>query len=249
MKDKIKIGFSMGNIYYDKPDKINMKTVEITTKDPALRFNIKKIIKAKKQLKGKDLSMHTSTSRIFSCKSYKYPEFNEAELNILKAEIILCSMLGAKQLITHLKQEKLTKAEENKFRELLKYARSKGVEIIYESNGFFDGRVAIDVLKRFPKLKYNLDLGHLNTAIENKTLGIPLRDFIEAIKKRIVYIHAHNNNGKDDHKALDDGTLKWEPILDMIDIKRVRKIIIEARTAKDIRKTKKLLEDYLRGRK
>ena len=239
------VGIKTTNIFYDEKDKVNCNVLEITTKDPNLRFNIKKILKAKKHLKGKKLSMHTQTSRIFSCKDFKVPEFNEAELNIVKAEVILCKILGVKELILHLKQEKLTKKEKEIFRSLLKFAKKNSVEIIYESNGNFFADTCLDVLKSFPELDYNLDLGHLNTAIENKTLGMDLERFIEQVKDKIVYIHAHNNYGEDDHNALDHGSLNWKRVLDLIDLNRVRKIIIECHRAISIKRSKKMLEKYL----
>ncbi len=108
---KPKIGFKTNNIFYEGKDKINFNTLEIRSDDPHIGFNIKKVLKVKKFLKGKNVSMHTQTSRVFSCRNRenKTPEFNEAELNVLKAEIILCKILGIRELIFHLKQEKLTK--------------------------------------------------------------------------------------------------------------------------------------------
>jgi len=203
-------------------------------------------MKAKEFLKGKDLSMHSQTSRIFSCSNYGLKEFNIAELNVLKAEIILCKILGAKELIFHLKQEKLTKKEKEIFKEVLKFAKKNKIELIYESNGYFIGETCLDILKEFPKLGYNLDLGHLNTAIENKTLGLSLDKFISLIKNRVVYIHAHNNRGKDTHESLDKGTLDWQYVLNMLNLSKIKKIILEVRIPKDIAKTKKLLENYLK---
>jgi len=119
--------------------------------------------------------------------------------------------------------------------------------MIYESNGFFYGKTCLDILKRFPKLKYNLDLGHLNTALGNKTLCMSLDEFINKIKDRVVYIHAHNNNGKkDEHVSLEKGTLDWKHVLNMLDLSKIRKIIIEVNGIAGIKKTKKLLENYIK---
>ncbi len=208
-----KIGYKTSDLLYVGPDKLNFKVLEIKSKDSNLGFNIKKVLRVKEAIKGKDVSMHTQTSRIFSCFGHGVPDFNEAELHVLKAEIILCKILKIKEMIIHLKQDKLTKGEESRFRELLNFAKKKKVEIIYESNGYFKASTCLDVLKKFPKLNYNLDLGHLNTAVVNKTLGMDLDKFLEKVKKRIVYIHAHNNNGKDKHQGIDEGSLDWEHVL------------------------------------
>jgi len=244
---KPKVGLKTTDIFYRGKDKIEFDVLEIRSDDPDLGFNIKKVLKVKEFLKEKEVSMHSQTSRIFSCNNYGFRKFNEAELNILKAEIILCKILGIKELIFHLKQEKLTREEENLLRGILKFANRNGVEMIYESNKIFLGETTIDVLKRFPKLKYNLDLGHLNTALGNKTLGMSLDEFIEKVKDRVVYIHAHNNNGKkDEHTSLDKGTLDWKHVLDMLDLSKIRKVMIEVEGSKDIKKTKKILENYVK---
>jgi|TARA_Y100000310_G_C20482180_1_gene715209 sugar phosphate isomerase/epimerase len=245
-----KIGLKTANIFYEGKDKVDFEVLEITTKDPKLTFNIKKVLNIKKYLEGKDLSMHTQTSRIFSCNNYKIHSFNEAELDVLKAEIIVSKILGIKEFIFHLKQEKLTKQEKEKLQKIFDFAEKNKVEMIYESNQKFYSETCLDVLDSFPKLKYNLDLGHLNTAIGNKTLRMDLSEFIDNIKSRVVYVHAHNNNGIDDeHKSLEKGTLDWKFVLDKLDLSKIRKIIMEVRTTEDILNTKNLLEDYLKDKK
>jgi len=89
----------------------------------------------------------------------------------------------------------------------------------------------------------------LNTSIGNKKLGMKLDDFLLKVKDRVVYIHAHNNNGKEDeHKSLDEGTLDWVHVLNKLDLKKVRKIIMECRGGESFRKTEKLLKNYLAKR-
>jgi len=245
-----KIGLKTANIFYGGKDKVDFEVLEITTKDPKLTFNIKKILNIKEYLEGKDLSMHTQTSRIFNCNDYKIHSFNEAELDVLKAEIIVSKILGIKEFIFHLKQGKLTKQEKEKLQEIFDFAKKNKVEMIYESNQKFYSETCLDVLDSFSKLKYNLDLGHLNTAIGNKTLGMDLSKFIDKIKSRVIYVHAHNNNGIDDeHKSLEKGTLDWKFVLNKLDLSKIRKIIMEVRTTEDILNTKKLLEDYLKQKK
>ena len=223
-----KIGLKTWNIYYKGKDKINFDTLEVMSSDINIGFSRNKLTKAKNFLKNIDVSMHTQTKRLFTSAN---PDLILMELNILKKEIIACKILGIKELIVHLKQEKLNKKEEKMFKEIIDFAKKRNVEIIYESNNTFYGETAINILKKFPKLKYNLDLGHLNTAIGNKTLGFELEEFISLVKDRIIYLHAHNNDGKkDEHKSLDSGTLDWKNVLDMIDFKKVRKIIIEVKT-------------------
>ena len=127
-----KIGLKTANIFYEEKDKVDFEVLEITTKDPKLTFNIKKVLNIKEYLEGKDLSMHTQTSRIFSCNNYKIHSFNEAELDVLKAEIIVSKILGIKEFIFHLKQEKLTKQEKERLQEIFDFAKKNKVEMIYE---------------------------------------------------------------------------------------------------------------------
>jgi len=244
-----KIGLKIYNIYQDIENWKKFDTFELISSDRGFLFNRKKIAKAKKFLRGKNLSMHTQTTRIFGSKKFKIKDFEESELMVLKSEIILCKILGCKEFIFHLKPEKLTKKEEKSLKELLNFAKKNKVEMLYENSGH-KYKNFLDILKKFPRLKCVLDLGHLNFAIGHKEIGIPLEKFINKIKDRIIYIHAHNNNGIiDEHKAINDGTLDWKYVLDMLNISRIRKIIIGCKTPRDIKKTKKALEKYLEQRK
>ena len=242
----IKIGLKTYDLYYKGKDKINFDTLELISSDKGLLFNSKKIARAKKFLENKNLSMHTQTTRIFGGKKLGLKNFEEIEIGVLKSEIILCKILGCKELIFHLKPENLTKKEEKILEEIISFGEKNGVETLYENIGH-SGIIFLNTLKKIPKLKCVLDLGHLNIALGNKELGMPLEKFIDKIKERVVYIHAHNNHGHwDEHKTIDDGTLNWRYALDILDLSKVRKIIIEARTPKHILKTKKALEEYLK---
>lgn len=78
-----------------------------------------------------------------------------------------------------------------------------------------------------------------------------LEDFLARVRDRVVYIHAHNNDGiKDQHNALDKGTLDWKHVLDKIDLSRVKELIIEAtgREGRNFKRTKELLERYFKER-
>lgn len=246
---KMKIGLKAEDAFSNKYLKY-FSIIEINSKDYCFDVNIKRILNTKETLKGKEISMHSQTSRIFSCNHLGYPDFNEAELNMLRVEIILCKIMGIKELIFHLKQEKLSNEEAEKLKEILDYADKNNVEPIYEPNGKFIADTCIDVLERFPSLNYCLDLGHFNTAIGNKTLGMPADEFINKIKDRIICIHAHNNNGMDDeHKGINSGTLDWKHILDMLDIKKIRKVIIEPKNNKEVMSSRKYLQAYFKKRK
>lgn len=236
----MKIGVKTSNLMYDGPGKIDFDVVEIKGNDPSLKLRAKSLVLFKDAIKKKDVSMHTQLKRVFSDKSIL-----EIEVQAVKLEILLCKYFGIKEYIFHLKQEKLTGFEKKIFSGLLKFAKKNGVEIIYESNGKFIAKTSLDILKSFPRLNYNLDVGHLNTAIHNKTLGMSVEKFVDLVRSRIVYLHLHNNSGEDDHLGLDEGDLDWKSILDRLDFKRIKKIILEVNDFSKIEKSIKLVKDYL----
>lgn len=222
---------------------------EIKARSEGFAFNILKILELKEKFKKFDLSMHSQLSRIFSCNKRGCPEFNEAELNLLKAEIIASKIIGIKQIIFHIKEGFLTKEEKKKFRRIIDFSREKGVEMIYESNSFCEAKNVLKFLEDFPEVNFCLDFGHINTAIKSGKLDMNLMEFIEKIKSRIVHIHANNNDGTEDsHKCLSEGNFPWRDVLNKLKNQNLRKIIIECKpkdkAKDDILESKKLLEEY-----
>lgn len=239
-----KIGLKVNDILYKGEDKILFKTLEITSRDKSFFFNKMRIDHLLENIKGIDLSMHSQLKRTFSSSN---KEFNQMEVNILKAEIIACKYLHVKELIVHFRDKKLENNQIKLVKELINFAKKNKVELIYESNGKFKAEVCFDFFRHFPSVRYNLDLGHFNTAVCNKTLGMNYLEFIKKIRDKIIYIHAHNNGGEEDeHISLDKGSLDWKEILDLINLKKVRKIIIEARGIDNIKETQNSLENYLK---
>ena len=241
---KTKIGFKTWDISYDSPGKIDLPVMEMASKDAKFGFRKKSLDKVKTLTKGKDLSMHTQTKRVFTDKN---KILRELEITTLKAEILACSYLGCKELIVHLKQEKLTTQEIKLFSELLKFARKNKVEILYEPNGNFIAKNFLYNLSKFPELNVNLDLCHLGMAVENKTLGMKLNDFLKKVRKKVVYIHASAYDGQEEHHGLDKGKLNWREVLNQLDFSKIKKIIIELHHFEDFKETKKALDDYLKN--
>ena len=241
-----KIGIKTKNIMKTINEGVKSDVIELISCDVNVEFSSKRVSKIKKLLDGKDLSMHSQTSRVFSSESeYGIPDFVEAELHALRSEVILCKVLGAKELIFHLRDGKLTKSEIDSLRSVFNFAEENGVEMIYESNWGFVAEEAFTVLKEFPELNYNLDLGHLNMSIAQNTLGMSVEDFISRINDKVVYVHAHNNDGVlDQHRGIEDGTLDWKKIFGLLDFNHVRKVMAEVWDAKALLETKNLLEEY-----
>ncbi|MBI2449201.1 sugar phosphate isomerase/epimerase [Candidatus Pacearchaeota archaeon] len=209
------ICYSIGNLKEFSFEEYPFEGYELKTSSEGFKPNILILLKLKEMFKGKDLSLHSQLSRIFSCNEKGYPEFNEAELKILRAEIIMSNIIGIKQIIFHMKEGFLTKEEKEKFREIINFAKDKGI------------------------------VGHLNTAIQSGKFGMELMEFIDRIKPRIVHIHAHNNYGdRDSHNPVGKGNFPWKDILDKLKDQNLKKIIIENRTKEEVVQSKKLLEKY-----
>ena len=205
------------------------------------------INKIKPHIQGLDLSLHSGTTQIFTDDK----QFTLNELHILKAEIILCKFIGARELIFHLKDEKLDEKENKKLKTIIDFSKKYNIKMVYEANATSNPNLILNFLKDFPDIGYNLDLGHLNIQYNRGFMGYKLDNFIQKIKNRVIYIHAHNNNGKiDEHKALSEGTLNWKKILDMLDLTKVKKIISETRSLKDdIKNIKDLKKNLMQSNK
>jgi len=204
--------------------KLEYNTIEIQKKFHKFYLMSDWIKNQRKLISNYDLSLHSSTTRVFTDNQ----QFTRTELEVLRSEIVICSLLGIRQLIFHLKDIKLTNSELSIIKDIVKFANNKRVNLIYESNSKFNGIVALDTLDRIPLLKYNLDLGHLNLGIKKKLLGMTVDRLFQKLGSRIVYIHVHGNNGIfDQHKSLSEGNLNWEEILDLVDLKNVEKIVSE----------------------
>lgn len=220
-------------------------TIEINRQDTKLYFDFYFVEKIKRYTHGYDLSIHSGTKGIFQ----PIPCFTEANLAILTAEIDLCAMLEAKQLVFHLNDGILSAGDREKLKDVLTYAKGLNIRMLYESNSKMVASHAYDVLNSFNDLGYVLDLGHLNNGAGNGRLGCEIDEFIGNVRDRIEYIHASNNGGTcDEHESLANGTLDWRHVLDLIDLSQVKKIIIEVRNLDMVESTFKDLVQYLESR-
>lgn len=220
---------------------------ELDFSKEGLRPNIIILMKLKELFNGKDLSLHSQLSRIFSCNEKGFPEFSEAEMNILKSEVVISKIIGIRQINFHMKETEFTQEEINRFNEIIDFAEQNGIEMIYE-NHVCSEEVIFRVLNTFSRVSFCLDIGHLNVAIHKGKFNMNLKEFLEKIKSRLVHIHAHNNYGeKDEHNSLDKGNFDWKFVLNNLKNGNLKKIIIENRTNKDIIQSRKLLHDFYRN--
>jgi len=223
---------------------LGFDAVEINRQNSKLHFNLYFLEKVKRYTEGFDLSIHSGTAGIFQ----PYESFTRANLAILIAEVDMCHFLGAQQFVFHLNNGILSPENKKRLKQVISYAADLGVDMLYESNSVLVADYAYDVLDSFPELGYVLDLGHLNNGYGNGKLGCEIHEFVRQVKNRVVYVHASNNSGKhDEHNGLENGTLDWRQVLDMLDLLRILKIIIEVRHVEMVENSRKELMQYLGG--
>lgn len=228
--------------WYKYIDALGFEAVEINRQHSKLHFNLYFLEKIKKYMQRYDLSVHSGTAGVFQPNA----SFTSANLAALTAEIDVCRFLGARQLVFHMTDGFLSTDNKNRMRRVISYAREMDVEMLYESNSTLNADYACHVLDSFPDLGYVLDLGHLNNGRGSGKLGRSVDEFIKQVASRVVYIHASNNSGlRDDHLGLNSGTLDWRRILDMLDLSRISKIIVEVRTLDMVYDSRLALLDYL----
>lgn len=231
-----------GKYWYD--DKHTFPAIEINRFGTRLGWNQKTFDKILEQGKRYELSMHSLTGVLF----YEEEQFTRTEIELIKSHITVCKKVGIKELVFHLKNERLNDKEYGQLETVVSFAKKYGVQLLLENNAR-DPYLVLDVLERFPQLKFNLDIGHLNLSIGRGYID-DYEDFVKRLGDRIVYLHVHNNSGRgDEHKALTDGTLNWRRVMDLVDLTKVKKIICEVKTIEDADKSRDALVKYLDEKK
>jgi sugar phosphate isomerase/epimerase len=242
MKPKIGVSgkISPGHGWSKRLGDSEFDTIEIHSIHNRFSFNQKTIHAIKKNIGHKDLSFHTATMMIF----HKEDKFTKAELAHLKAEIKFSELLNIKEIIFHLNTKPLRENQIKDFQEVIDYANKKNVELIYEGNSHMNENTIYSILMQFPKLNFNLDLGHFNISVNKGLIKDPL-EFIERLKDRIVYVHAHNNDGNhDSHLAINQGTLDYKDTLSRLNNEILKKVIIEVKDIEHARISYKLLNKF-----
>ncbi len=244
-----KIGITTQIIYesrwYKFLNSLGYQAVEINRRNSKLYFDLYFLEKVKRYTRGYDLSIHSGTRGVF----HYNVNFTNADLAILTAEIDMCSILGVEQFVFHLNCEMLNNENKKRLKDVIDYAADLNVMMMYESDSQFSARDTIDVLDSFDDLGYVLDIGHLNNSSGKRLLGCDMDDFIRNVKNRVAYIHASNNCGtRDDHFGLNNGTLDWKHVLDLLDLSRVLKIIIEVRNIDMVKNSFRDLDAYIMNR-
>lgn len=220
----------------------HFEVVEIFGGDLLIVKDISGLKKIKRLLVGKKILLHSKEMQ-FSKKGGKE---NSLLLNILKKEILICKKLNIKYLIVHLRSTALIREEIKMFNKVLKFAGDRGITIIYEMNNRIFCLENIERnIKLFPKMMFNLDIGHLNL-YRKKYSDKKILLFLDKIKDKIKILHIHNNFGeKDEHNSVENGTLNWKSVLNRISLEN-KVIIIECKKKEDILETKNQLTKYIK---
>jgi sugar phosphate isomerase/epimerase len=228
--------------WYKTAAGLGFDALEINRRNTRLHLNTFHLAKVKRYLQGLHISLHSATTGIFQ----ELESFSQAELATIKAEVDIARILEAGELIFHINAARMDAKRQQSLRRVIDYAHESGILPIYESDAGMNAKQVLKVLEIFPDIGYALDLGHLNNGWGRNLLGCRIDAFIEKINHRVVYIHANNNDGiGDQHWGLDQGGLDWRAVLDRIDIRQIRKIIIEVCSADYLDGSRRVLCDYL----
>jgi sugar phosphate isomerase/epimerase len=231
--------------WYKSATQLGFDALEINRRDSKLHLNTFFLEKVKRYLKDLKVSLHSATTGIFQ----ELDSFSEAELAMLHAEVDVSRIFGAKELVFHINPSRLDQRRSRRLRPVVDYAHDNGILPIYESSAGINAKQVLKVLDLFPDIGYALDIGHLNNGWGRNLLGCSIDEFVEAVKHRVVYIHANNNDGiGDQHLGLDHGSLDWRAVLDRLDIHQIRKIIIEVCSADYLDSSRCALRHYLEKR-
>lgn len=228
--------------WYKAIARLGFEAIEINRRNSKLHLSTFYLEKIKRYLQGLHISLHSATTGIFQA----LESFSRAELAVLYAEVDIARILGAGELIFHINAGRLGEHQRSRLRPIIDHAHHSGILPIFESDAGLNARQVFRVLDMLPDVGYALDLGHLNTGWGRNLLGCSIESFIEKIKNRIVYIHANNNDGiKDQHCGLNHGCLDWRAVLKQIDIRQIRKIIIEVCSPEYLDDSHMALRSYL----
>jgi len=174
----------------------------------------------------------------------------EQELATLKGEIRLASKINCLRVIFHIgKKEELSIEEINELKQLVNFAEKEKVDLTLENNhskGSLSGEYLGKISDLIPKLKFCIDLGHLNLAIK-KGYVKDVNQLIHKLSGKIVQLHISANNGKsDEHKNLDQKSLPFfKKIIALIGENKID-LIIETRNIDQAKKTHILLKNEIR---
>ncbi|NJE08839.1 sugar phosphate isomerase/epimerase [Thermococcus sp. M39] len=136
------------------------------------------------------------------------------------------------------------KVHKRSLEEIDRVAEKIGVKVALENMPKFpilDGQTADRIYNLIDgtNLYVTFDVGHLYTVTKNYA------EFLELLGDRIIHIHLHDNDGKNDsHLALGDGIIPWDDVLEILP-KNIT-WSLEVRSLDDFKKSLEFLKSYLK---
>ncbi len=147
------------------------------------------------------------------------PDVSAAIIKYFKKAINLAKEIPADSITFHsgyveqIANLKTHKYLINNIKEILKYAKKKKIKLSIENDDkcgdypLWKEEEVIDILKSISGLNFTFDPGHANTA------EINLNSFFDKVFNYTDIVHLHNNNGKDSHQSLNDGSIDYNKLL------------------------------------
>ena len=219
----------------------NIPVIEVNRRFNQFPFDEYKLEDSLPVIKDFDLSLHSATYNVFNSDKV----YTQIQLETLKAEIYMAKKIGAKQIIFHIHEEKYSNEQLERLGQIVDLGYDAGVQLLLENGSFNQAESFALLFDKIPNLKMNLDFGHLNKAMHNG-LYASVKEVVELFGNKIEYCHMHNNYGKkDEHNAVDDGTLDYKEAIRLLKECGTKKFIIEAHTREGVLQSMKALKGLI----
>lgn len=224
---------------------LNFKHIELYNKITRIRLIDVAPLREFKKRKKITFSFHSMVQDLFGTDKI----IAQAELNCLRGEIQLASLIGCNSVIFHISKKTILTSREIKNLNLLtQFAQNRHLKLCLENNfstGVFSGDYLAKAVNQVKNLHLCLDLGHLNIAI-NKGLINNLPKFLNAIKKRVSQLHLNFNNGKQDqHSAPREKNLDFFKKIFKIMKSNNPLLLIETKNINQAVKINKFIKKYV----
>jgi len=176
------------------------------------------IKKAKWISKRYNISLNFHIPYFLEISSY-IPGISEVVLKFAKKEIVLANKLGVKIITIHPGYKEAVPDKNfniliRNLREIIKFTKKYEIKIGLENSTLLGGGLCatpkeiLKVLNLLKSLKVTFDVGHANTT------GFNPIEYFRKVKNKIINIHIHDNNGKnDEHLLIGKGNIDFKKFL------------------------------------
>jgi sugar phosphate isomerase/epimerase len=150
--------------------------------------------------------------------AHPYTRVRDAFLEEVRSALEVAAAFDAQLAGVHLHRlpkffrEKQQEMHISALHQALAFAEEVGIKLCIENLDLrsFPAESVAKVLEALPELGLVLDVGHAHIGATNEEV----LSFIHAFQKRILHVHAHDNNLREDlHLPIGAGAIEWERIL------------------------------------